>query len=240
MPAPIPVDEAIRLDALRAYQILDTEPDASFDDITKLASILCDAPIALVSFVDENRQWFKARVGFDGMETDRCISICAWAILDDELFEVPDMLADDRFASSSVVLGEPFIRFYAGMPLRSSEGMLLGTLCVIDTKPRVLSSSQRDGLRALARQVSALLDGMVVSRHLAEALATLDVFDRDFASCVLCGDVVFKDMQMSFREFLAAHTPARFHDTVCAPCTPTYDPEPSSSVDDFVRTNALR
>jgi GAF domain-containing protein len=237
MPAPIPVDEAIRLDALRAYQILDTEPDASFDDITKLASLLCGAPIALVSFVDENRQWFKARVGLDKIETDRCMSICAWAILDDQLFEVPDTLADARFAHTALVVGEPYIRFYAGMPLRSSEGMMLGTLCVIDVKPRTLCETQREGLRALARQVSGLLDGMVVRRRLAEALATLDVFDRDFASCVLCGDMVFKDKQMSFREFLGTHTPARFHDTACTPCTPTYDPEPSSSVEEFVRVN---
>jgi GAF domain-containing protein len=237
MHAPIPVDEAMRLDALRAYRILDTEPDASFDDITKLASFVCGTPIALVSFVDENRQWFKARVGLDVVETDRCMSICAWAILDDDLFEVPDTVADARFADTALVVGEPRIRFYAGMPLRSAEGMMLGTLCVIDVVPRTLTDSQRDALRALARQVSVLLDGTVVRRHLAEALATIDVFDRDFASCVLCGDMVFNDKQMSFREFLGAHTPARFHDTVCTPCTPTYAPEPSSSVEDFVRAN---
>lgn len=237
MPAPIPVDDGLRLEALRAYRILDTEPDAAFDDITKLASFVCNTPIALVSFVDEHRQWFKSRRGLGVAETARCLSFCAWAILDDELFEVPDTLVDPRFASTGLVTGEPRIRFYAGMPLRSNAGMNLGTLCVIDQVPRSLDDSQRDALRSLARQVSVLLDGTIVRRQLAEALETIDAFDRSFASCTMCNDVVFKDTQMSLRQLVAEQTPARFHDTVCRSCTPKYETEPSASVEDFRAVN---
>ena len=237
MPAPIPVDEALRLEALRAYKILDSEPDASFDDITRLASFVCNTPIALVSFVDEHRQWFKARIGLGATETDRCLAFCAWAILDDELFEVPDTLADPRFAESALVTGEPGIRFYAGMPLRSAEGMNLGTLCVIDRVPRTLTDGEREALRALARQVSLLLDGSVVRRQLAEALGTIEAFDRSFPSCTMCGDVVFTDKQMSLRQLVSQQTPARFHDTVCRTCTPSYEPEPSVTVEAFLRIN---
>ncbi len=237
MSAPKPVDESNRLEALRYCDMLDSAPDAAFDDITRLAAYICDTPIALVSFVDEDRQWFKARVGLDVCETDRCLSLCAWAILDDELFEVGDTWADDRFADNGLVVGEPFIRFYAGVPLRSAEGMNLGTLCVIDRVPRNLSESQRSALRALGNQVSRLLEGTVVRRLLADALATFDVFDRSFPSCVMCGDLVFRDSQKSLRDFVSEHTAARFHDTVCRTCPPKYDPEPSVSVEAFIEAN---
>ncbi len=237
MSAPKPVDEASRLEALRYYDILDSAPDVAFDDITRLAAYICGAPIALVSFVDEDRQWFKARVGLGVSETHRCLSLCAWAILDQELFEVPDTWADTRFAQNGLVVGEPFIRFYAGVPLRSTEGMNLGTLCVIDRVPRSLSDSQRDALRALANQVGRLLEGTVVRRLLAEALSNFDVFDRSLPSCVMCGDLVFRDSQMSVRDFVSEHTPARFHDTVCRTCPPMYDPEPSVSVEAFLEAN---
>lgn len=237
MSAPKPVDEASRLEALRYYDILDSAPDAAFDDITRLAAYICDTPIALVSFVDEERQWFKARVGLDVLETDRCLSMCAWAILDEELFEVADTRLDDRFVDNGLVIGEPFIRFYAGVPLRSAEGMNLGTLCVIDRVPRNLSDSQRSALRALGNQVSRLLEGTVVRRLLAESLATFDVFDRSFPSCVMCGDVVLRESQMALRDFVSEHTSARFHDTVCRTCPPTYDPEPSVSIEAFLEAN---
>ena len=237
MSAPKALDEASRLEALRFYDILDSAPDAAFDDITRLAAFICETPIALVSFVDEDRQWFKARVGLDMFETDRCLSMCAWAILDEELFEVADTWVDDRFADTGLVVGEPFIRFYAGAPLRSADGMNLGTLCVIDRVPRNLSEPQRSALRALASQVSRLLEGTVVRRLLAESLATFDVFDRSFPSCVTCGDIVFRDSQKPLRDFLSEHTPARFHDTVCRTCPPTYDPEPSVSIEAFLEAN---
>ena len=237
MSAPKPVDEASRLEALRYYDILDSAPDAAFDDITRIAAHICDTPIALVSFVDEDRLWFKARVGLDMAETDRCLSMCAWAILGEELFELADTWVDDRFVANGLVVGEPFIRFYAGVPLRSAEGMNLGTLCVIDRVPRTLSDPQRSALRALGNQVSRLLEGTVVRRLLAESLVTFGVFDRSFPACTMCGDIVLQDSQTPLRNFVSEHTPARFHDTVCRTCPPTYDPEPSVSVEAFREAN---
>ena len=233
MPAPIPVDEALRLKALRAYAILDSEPDAAFDDITRIAAAICGTSIALVSFVDEDRQWFLSRHGTELRQTDRCMAFCAHAIFEESLFEVPDTHLDPRFANNPLVVGDPRIRFYAGALLVSPDGQNLGTLCVIDREPRHLCEEQRTSLLALARQVSRLLDGIVVRRNLAAALTALDAFDRSLPQCVVCDGLTFLDRDMSLRHFVESHTPARFHPTVCARCIPTYDIEPSVSVDQF-------
>ena len=233
MPAPIPFDEALRLRALREYAILDTEPDAAFDDITRLAAAICGTTIALVSFVDEDRLWFLSRHGTELRQTDRCLAFCAHAIFDEGLFEVPDALLDRRFADNPLVLEGPRIRFYAGALLVSPDGQNLGTLCVIDRQPRCLTEDQRAALLALARQVSRLLDGIVVRRNLAAALAALDAFDRSLPVCVVCDGLTFGDRDMSLRAFVESHTAARFHSTVCARCIPTYDVEPSVSVEQF-------
>lgn len=237
MPTPLPFNESNRLAALRACGILDTPPDRLFDDITKLAAFICDTPIALVSFVDEDRQWFKSRHGLAAIETERCLSFCAWAILEDELFEVKDTWLDDRFVDNGLVTGEPHIRFYAGAPLRSAEGMNLGTLCVIDRVPRSLSDRQGEALQALARQAGVVLEEGIVRRRLVEATNTLNAFDRSFGSCILCGDLVFSDGQRSLHDFVSVHTPARFHDTVCRTCPPVYDPEPSVAIEAFQELN---
>ncbi len=153
IPAPLPVDEVCRLESLHRYHILDTPPDPRFDNLTRLAAMVCDVPMALVSLVDRDRQWFKARVGLDAAETHRDLAFCAHAILQPRLFEVPDTLVDLRFADSPLVTEVPHIRFYAGMPLINGEGQALGTLCVIDRKPRTLSLIQRQSLEMLAAQV---------------------------------------------------------------------------------------
>jgi GAF domain-containing protein len=233
MPAPIPVDEAIRLKALRRYAILDTEPDEAFDDITRLAAAICHTPIALVSFVDEDRQWFLSRHGTELRETDRCLAFCAHAILEEDLFEVPDARLDGRFAENPLVLDDPKIRFYAGALLTSPDGQNLGTLCVVDTVPRRLAEDQRASLLALARQVSHLLEGIVVRRQLAAALASLDAFDRQLPVCVVCNEMPFKDKTMSLQTFVETHTPARFHQTVCGDCIPQYATEPSVPASQF-------
>ncbi|RYZ62918.1 MAG: GAF domain-containing protein, partial [Proteobacteria bacterium] len=134
-------------------------PEAVFDNITFLASQICDTPIALISLVDETRQWFKSKVGLDASETPREISFCGHAILHDaRIFEVHDAFADERFADNPLTLGQPHVRFYAGATLQASNGEKLGTLCVIDSKPRALSENQQKSLSALADQVMALIE----------------------------------------------------------------------------------
>ena len=235
MPAPLPIDEKIRLEALRQFAFLDTEPSESFDDITRLAAYICKTSIALVSFVDEDRQWFLSRHGTELRETDRCLAFCAYAILDEAILEVPDARNDARFVDNALVTGEPFIRFYAGAPLRSPGGQNLGTLCVIDQRPRTLTTEQRCVLKALARQVSMLLEGAIVRRQLANALTALEAFDQTLSACVLCNDVIFDDQQITLRHYVETHTLATFHDSVCRRCTPKYKVEPNVPANQFLR-----
>lgn len=233
MPAPLPDDEEFRLDALRQFAFLDTEPTELFDDVTRIAAYICDAPIAMVSFVQEDRQWFLSRHGTELRETDLCLSFCSYAILGEEVFEVPDALDDVRFVENSLVAGDPHIRFYAGAPLKSPDGYNLGTLCVIDYQPRTLSSEQRTVLKALTRQVGALLEGAIVRRRLAGALSSLEAFDRTLSACTLCGDLIFDDRQLSLREYVGTHSAADFHDSVCRTCTPKYQVEPNVPAGQF-------
>ena len=153
-----PVNEAGRIVALEKYAILDTDPEQSFDDLALLASFICKTPIALISLVDENRQWFKSRVGLDASETSRDIAFCSTAILQNDVFVVPDALADDRFRDNPLVVSDPHIRFYAGAPLINEDGYALGTLCVVDRAPRELAPEQKEALKALSRLVLAQLE----------------------------------------------------------------------------------
>ncbi|GAA3956563.1 PAS domain S-box protein [Allohahella marinimesophila] len=143
---PLPVNEPERLDALRSLNILDSPPEKEFDTLVQLAKTICDVPIALVSLIDQDRQWFKARCGIDATETERAISFCGHAILQKEIFEVQDARLDERFAENPLVTGAPFIQFYAGVPLVSEHGHCYGTLCIIDAKTRTLEESKRSQL----------------------------------------------------------------------------------------------
>ncbi len=158
MKAPVPKNEKKRLEVLWQYELLDTIPEGAFDDLTALAAHICEAPIALITLVDENRQWFKSRFGISVAETTRDISFCAHAILQNDLFIVPDALKDARFAHNPLVTSEPNIRFYAGAPLITPDGHALGTLCVIDKVPRELRPDQQQALRVLARHVVTQLE----------------------------------------------------------------------------------
>lgn len=157
--APKPDDESDRIEALNRYQILDTEAEELFDSISKIAATICDVPIALISLIDEKRQWFKAKVGLDASETPREYAFCSHAILDpQQLLVVPDASKDPRFHDNPLVAGAPDIRFYAGSPIVTSDQQALGTLCVIDTKTRELTAAQCDALRHLSNQVCANLE----------------------------------------------------------------------------------
>ncbi len=153
MKAPLPADEAERLDTLHSCKILDTDPEPEFEDITLLASQICGTPIAMISLLDERRQWFKSTVGLAIRETPRDISFCAHAILQRGVLVVSDTSSDERFASNPSVTGNPRVRFYAGAPLIMKDGHALGTLCVLDQTPRKLTEWQTTALQALSRQV---------------------------------------------------------------------------------------
>jgi len=164
MKAPLPDNEAARLNALYQYKVLDTLAEEAFDDLSRLAAQICGAPIALVSLVDTDRQWFKSKVGLEASETSRDIAFCAHAILQSELLIVPDARQDVRFAENPLVTTDPNIRFYAGAPLITPDGLSLGTLCALDYVPRELSSQQQAALRIVAGQVMTQLE---LRRHIA-------------------------------------------------------------------------
>ncbi|MGA3040109.1 MAG: GAF domain-containing protein [Bryobacteraceae bacterium] len=158
MKPPIPLNEHARLELLRQYGVLDTAAEPAFDEITARAAEICQTPISLLSFVDRDRAWFKSATGVQLSEISRENSFCAHAICQDDVYITTDLLADERFWHNPLVTQKPHFRFYAGMPLLSPEGLALGTLCVIDRKPRELTPEQTDELKNLAKGVILLLE----------------------------------------------------------------------------------
>jgi GAF domain-containing protein len=186
MKAPLPGNETERLAALKEYHILDTGTEQTYDDITTLAAHICNVPMAMISLVDEVRQWFKSKVGLDQGQTARDVAFCAHAILQNEPFTVRDATKDRRFADNALVTGEPHVRFYTGIPLINPEGMALGTLCVIDRHPRRLSAAQLEALQALSRQVMTLLELRRISARLAAALDHVKTLRGLLPICAWC------------------------------------------------------
>ena len=186
--------EAARVAALQEYHLLDTLPEQSFDDMSQLAAFICEVPIALISLIDTDRQWFKAKVGLEQGETPRDISFCTHAIQQREVFVVPDALQDPRFANNPLVTSGPYIRFYAGAPLVTTQGFAVGTLCVIDNKPRTLRPEQAQALQALSRQVMAQceLRREIAQRREAAALLHLQREAMDASS----NGIVIADMRL--------------------------------------------
>ena len=173
-PGQTTADESARLAALRKYRILDTDPEQAFDDLTLLASHICGTPIALISLLDADRQWFKSKIGISIAETSRSVSFCTHAIKQRELYVVPDARDNETFRENPFVLAENGIRFYAGAPLVTPEGYALGTLCVLDKVPRSLTPEQVEALQALRRQVEAQLQLRANLFELDQALKARD------------------------------------------------------------------
>ena len=170
--APLPYQDELRIEKLKSYLILDTEAEAQFDRLTSLASNICDTPIALISLLDDSRQWFKSRIGLETCETPRDISFCQFAIHNDHFFEVPDAALDERFANNPLVTGEPHIRFYGGQPLVTPDNFRIGTICVIDTKARKLTNEQKEAMNTLAQEVVMHLELRIKSKQLRQASET--------------------------------------------------------------------
>lgn len=185
MRAPLPPNEPERLQALHRFNILDTLPEQAYDDITRLASQICQTPVSLVSFVDDDRQWFKSRLGMEAQETHRDLAFCSHAILDNQPLVVEDTLLDRRFADNDLVTGGPRIRFYAGSQLLTDDGFALGTLCVIDFEPRRLTPQQLEALEALSRQTMAQLKLLSANQRLEMAGERLQSILRHVADGII-------------------------------------------------------
>ena len=183
--APTPPRELSRLAALLRYEILDTPDESAFDDFAQLAAYICGTPIALISLVDDHRQWFKSRVGLDVSETPRDISFCTHTIEGSGVFEVEDAQRDQRFRNNPLVTGDPHIRFYAGAPLTTPDGFNLGTLCVIDRQPRRLSEAQLAALARLSRQIMRLFEERLQAHRYAEQAAMQQALLNSAASAML-------------------------------------------------------
>ena len=219
MKAPLPCNENDRLSALRQYKILDTDPEKSFDDLTFIASFICQTPIALVSIVDEDRQWFKSRVGLDVSETSRDVSFCAHTILAHKLMVVADTMQDVRFLDNPLVIDDPKIRFYAGAPFYTPEGHPLGTLCVIARTPKTLSEEQQQTLQALSRQVSTQLEFRRNLMELKETLNTITLLGRILPICAACKKIRDKhDNWYVLESYLKKHTEVEFTHRICPDC----------------------
>lgn len=232
MKAPLPDDEAARLAALQQYHILDTAPENAFDDITKIAAFICGTPIAVMTLVDRERQWFKSRLGLTARETPREHAFCAHTILQTDLLEVEDAREDFRFANNPLVLGAPNIRFYAGAPLITNSGHALGSLCVIDRQPRKLSAVQRECLESLARMVMTTLELRQVSRELADAMANVKTLSGLLPICSGCKKIRNDEGYWNQVEvYISKHTDAHFTHGFCPECSEKYFPgiKPKSS-----------
>ena len=216
--APAHRQERERLEALRGYRILDTSPEKGFDDITYLAAALCRTPIALVTFVDKDRQWFKSRVGFTMPQTSRSISFCAYTILQHSIMVIPDLTTDQRFADNPLVTGSPDLRFYAGAPVFSGSGLPLGTVAVMDHEPRTLAVGQEQSLKALSRLASSLLELRRVHGELIAAQDAMNLYNEILPVCSSCRKVRTEEGEwVAIEQYVKEHAHDSSHG-ICPEC----------------------
>jgi len=226
MTNPLPPNEAKRLAALQRYRILDTAAEAAYDDIVRIASYVCATPIALVSLVDNDRQWFKARVGLEAVETPREQSFCAHAILQSGTLIVEDATKDERFAHNPLVTGEPGIRFYAGAPLVTHEGHGLGSLCVIDRESRQLDPAQIIALEALARMVVTNLEFRRTTAELAEVASNAKTLAGLLPICIRCKNIRNDTgYWQRVESYVKEHSEAKFTMELCPACASKHLPK---------------
>lgn len=199
--AKIPANERERLQALREYSILDTLPEKDFEDITKIASEICQTPISLITLIDEERQWFKSKIGIDGSETHRDHAFCAHALNEpDKILNVKDSREDKRFSDNPYVTGDPNVVFYAGVPLVNEDGYALGTICVIDKKPRELNEMQLNSLRALSNQVVHLFELRKANKLLKEMQQEIKDRNKDLEEF---GYMISHDIKSPLRNIIS-------------------------------------
>jgi GAF domain-containing protein len=192
---PVPANEVERLRALRSYKILDTKPEERFDELTQLAALICGVPISLISLIDADRQWFKSRFGLDVEETPRAQAFCTHAIMQPDMFVVPDATKDERFAHNPLVTGDLNIRFYAGAPLAARDGHVLGTLCVIDHVPHTLTDAQKEALKLVGRLVIANFELRRDLQELKNALAARDATEGSLTESTAGLDEIISRLQ---------------------------------------------
>lgn len=234
MIAPLPVDESDRLTALERYEILDTEPERNFDDITRIASVICRTPISAISLIDRDRQWFKSSIGLESSETSRNQAFCAHTILSSDLLVIEDATKDPRFQDNPFVTGNPNIRFYAGAPLVTPDHFRLGSLCVIDRQPRTLTAEERSALESLSRLVMTELELRRISRELAHAVREVKSLTGLVPICAYCKDVRDdKGYWSRVEEYVSQKTGADVSHGLCPKCAkihfPESTPEPGAS-----------
>ncbi len=241
MKPPIPENETERLAALRRYEILDTAPEQAYDDIVKVAAYVCGTPTALISLVDQDRQWFKARVGLAASETPRDQSFCAHAIVNNRTLIVEDATLDKRFEKNPLVTAKNGIRFYAGAPLVTMEGQGLGSLCVIDSAARTIDEKQRETLEALARLVVANMELRRVSSELSVQLANVKHLGGLLPICGHCKNIRNdRGYWEKIEFFVQNNSEATFTHGLCPDCTKIYFPGFSPGENPATGKNKLR
>lgn len=223
-------NEARRLFALRRYGILDTMAERTFDDIVHVAASVFDVPISLISLVDERRQWFKSKFGMTLPETPRDQAFCRFTMRQADVMVVEDATQDERFAHNPLVTGKPQIRFYAGAPLVSPDGMGLGALCIIDRKTRTLDHGQKRVLKALARSVMAMMELHRLSRDLARETRHVKMLSGLLPICSYCKNIRNdQGYWQRLEKYVEEHSLAKFSHSYCPTCVQTHFPDSPKS-----------